>query len=179
MGQNAKYDITVLKLKNPVNYHNSPNINSVCLPSQGADFTGKRCWVSGWGKNAFGYSGQYSNILKEVDVPILSPYDCESRLRATRLGHKYNFDEYSFVCAGGESGKDSCEGDGGSPLVCEQNGVWYLAGLVAWGIGCANPNIPGVYVNIPSFSDWIVQNSIGQQYGQQGQQYGGQQGQQQ
>lgn len=47
------------------------------------------------------------------------------------------------------------QGDGGSPLVCQLNGRWFVAGLVAWGIGCATTNIPGVYVNIANFLPWI------------------------
>lgn len=49
-------------------------------------------------------------------------------------------------------------GDGGAPLICsidnnvnEQN---YQAGMVAWGIGCNDP-IPGVYVNVAKFRNWI------------------------
>ena len=33
------------------------------------------------------------------------------------------------VCAGGEAGKDSCDGDGGAPLVCQSNqGNWHVVG---------------------------------------------------
>lgn len=42
---------------------------------------------------------------------------CENALRTTRLGHQFQLHS-SFVCAGGEAGKDTCKGDGGSPLVC-------------------------------------------------------------
>lgn len=54
-------------------------------------------------------------------------------------------------------GKDACTGDGGSPLVCEtgKGGTWQVVGLVAWGIGCADYGIPGAYVNVPNYVDWI------------------------
>lgn len=65
-----------------------------------------RCWVSGWGKNDF--NGAYQKIQKEVDVPVLSPDRCQSSLTATRLGPAFIFDSISFICAGGESGKDAC-----------------------------------------------------------------------
>jgi len=64
----------------------------------------------------------------------------------------------SFTCAGGESGKDTCTGDGGSPLVCpdpKNPGRYYQAGLVAWGIGCGDKNVPGVYTDVSQFKQWV------------------------
>lgn len=31
----------------------------------------------------------------------------------------------------------------------------YLAGIVAWGAGCANPDLYGVYTDVSYFFDWI------------------------
>lgn len=112
------------------------------------------CWVSGWGKNDFS-SGTYQAIQKQVDVPILPPTTCQAELASTRLGSTFVFDTSAFICAGGELGKDACTGDGGAPLVCPYNGRWFLAGLVAWGIGCATSNVPGVYVNVATYLPWI------------------------
>lgn len=39
--------------------------------------------------------------------------------------------------------------------MCEVNGRAELVGLVAWGIGCAEQSLPGVYVNVRSFADWL------------------------
>ena len=49
------------------------------------------------------------------------------------------------------------QGDGGGPLVCEDNGYYELTGLVSWGFGCGRKDVPGVYVKISSFIGWINQ----------------------
>merc|ERR1711890_19914 len=62
-------------------------------------------------------------------------YQCEASLRRTRLGGKFQLDN-SFLCAGGVPGKDTCKGDGGSPLVCPSKTFpnrYVQAGIVAWG----------------------------------------------
>lgn len=149
-------DLAVLKLDHPVDFSKNPHISPACLPDKYSDFTNARCWTTGWGKDAFGEHGKYQNILKEVDVPILSHHQCESQLRQTRLGYSYKLNP-GFLCAGGEEGKDACKGDGGGPLVCERQGVWQVAGVVSWGIGCGQVNVPGVYVKVSHYLDWIRQ----------------------
>ena len=49
------------------------------------------------------------------------------------------------------------QGDGGGPLVCEDDGYYELTGLVSWGFGCGRRDVPGVYVKISSFIGWINQ----------------------
>ncbi|XP_063623345.1 uncharacterized protein LOC134795435 [Cydia splendana] len=149
-------DLAILKLEQPVDWTKYPHISPACLPDKYTDYAGQRCWTTGWGKDAFGDNGKYQNILKEVDVPILSHGVCQNQLRQTRLGYNYELN-HGFLCAGGEEGKDACKGDGGGPLVCEHGGTWQLVGVVSWGIGCGQPGVPGVYVKVAHYLDWISQ----------------------
>ncbi|XP_069702040.1 uncharacterized protein [Periplaneta americana] len=147
-------DIAVLKLTHPIDTVRSPHIAPACLPDQNSDYTGSRCWTTGWGKDAFGDYGKYQNILKEVDVPIVSFQQCQLQLQQTRLGYDYKLHP-GMICAGGEEGKDACKGDGGGPLVCERGGTWQVVGIVSWGIGCGQHGVPGVYVNVAHYLNWI------------------------
>jgi hypothetical protein len=98
----------------------------------------------------FGKGGEYQVILKEINLPVVDSYQCEASLRQTRLGGKFRLDD-SFLCAGGVPGKDTCKGDGGSPLVCPSKTIpnrYVQAGIVAWGIGCGEQGTPGVYGDV-------------------------------
>lgn len=149
-------DLAILKLEHPVEWTKYPHISPACLPDKYTDYAGQRCWTTGWGKDAFGDYGKYQNILKEVDVPVLPHGLCQQQLRQTRLGYNYELNP-GFLCAGGEEGKDACKGDGGGPLVCERGGTWQLVGVVSWGIGCGQAGVPGVYVKVAHYLDWISQ----------------------
>lgn len=147
-------DIALLFLNS--SFELAPHINTVCLPPPGHFFDFSRCFATGWGKDQF-ENGMYQNILKKIELPVVPSYVCQDNLRQTRLGEYFELHR-SFLCAGGERGKDTCEGDGGSPLACpidNDEKRFYQAGIVAWGIGCGKEDVPGVYVNVSQFRKWI------------------------
>ncbi|KAF2904359.1 hypothetical protein ILUMI_01817 [Ignelater luminosus] len=148
-------DVAVLILDSPLEV--AENVDSVCLPEQGLVIENARCFTSGWGRNVFGQEGEHQVILKKIDLPIVPRYTCQRQLRNTRLGQHFEL-HTSFICAGGEAGKDTCKGDGGSPLVCpipNHPGKYFQAGIVAWGIGCGENQVPGVYASVAQFRKWI------------------------
>merc|ERR1712152_85689 len=135
----------------------SDHIDTACLPEPGDSFNGATCFATGWGKDKFGAAGQYQLVMKEIDLPLVDHDTCEDKLRQTRLGKKFKLD-LSFVCAGGVDGKDTCKGDGGSPLVCPSQSdpnTYIQAGIVAWGIGCGEDGTPGVYASVSKAVCWI------------------------
>ncbi|XP_050512106.1 phenoloxidase-activating factor 2-like [Diabrotica virgifera virgifera] len=147
-------DIALLFLKSPVSA--AEHISTVCLPSQNQAPSGSG-FATGWGKDQFGKKGKYQVILKKIELPVVSNNICQDKLRTTRLGRFFELHN-SFMCAGGEPGKDTCKGDGGSPFVLStgtEEDKFYQAGIVAWGIGCGENGTPGVYVNIAKFRSWI------------------------
>jgi secreted trypsin-like serine protease len=78
----------------------------------------------GWGRGA----GVQPDYLRQVDLPLVNVSTCQDQLRKTVLGPKFILDQQSFICAGGEAGKDACAGDGGSPLMCKVGANWYVVG---------------------------------------------------
>lgn len=48
------------------------------------------------------------------------------------------------------------QGDGGAPLACPVgNDRYKLAGLVAWGVGCGQKDVPAVYARVSMFRNWV------------------------
>jgi secreted trypsin-like serine protease len=73
----------------------------------------------------------------------------------------------NMVCAGEPDGaRDACQGDSGGPLFKEGAGGPVQIGIVSWGEGpldaempCGHRNAYGVYTRISKYRDWIAQKS--------------------
>ncbi|XP_042887061.1 uncharacterized protein LOC122262915 [Penaeus japonicus] len=152
---NLVNDVAIIRLEKAVDFAINPHITPVCLPDKFADFTHQRCTATGWGKDAFTSDSKFSQLLKEVELPVVDYQRCEMALQQARLGSSFSLHQGN-ICAGGEKDQDTCKGDGGGPLVCSAaDGSIQLAGLVSWGIGCGHPGVPGVYVKVSHYLEWI------------------------
>ncbi|KAF8370786.1 svh-1, partial [Pristionchus pacificus] len=140
------HDIAILELATPVSL--TQFVTLACLPPRDFRYsTGRRCVVSGWGSMGL----RYPNRLQAALVPIIDRAAC---MNSSKI---YESLSRSAFCAGYlEGGIDSCQGDSGGPLVCQENdGIYYLAGVISWGDGCAQRNQPGIYTMVAPYLSWI------------------------
>ncbi|KAJ8982095.1 hypothetical protein NQ317_010953, partial [Molorchus minor] len=145
-------DVALLVLNEPYVSYKQNHVNSLCLPSSNTSLEGIRCLVAGWGKDG---RDDTTKIMKKVELPYINFNRCQDLIRK-KMGDHFNLHK-SFMCAGGEKGKDACKGDGGSPLMCAFpfENRFFQIGIVSWGIGCGEENVPGVYGNVQEFAEWI------------------------
>jgi kallikrein len=151
-------DIAILKWTHPLRM--DLNIQPICLPDENQVVKeGTKCIVTAWGKTS--ESSPTTDKLKFVKIPVVGRSKCEKQLQDYRLGSHFKLHE-SFICAGGEEGLDSCQNDGGSPMICkhENDDSYFLSGLVSWGLDCAVKNVPGVYTNVPNLMGWIRSHTV-------------------
>lgn len=101
----------------------------------------------------------YTDVLLEVNVPVISDRECSKMSDFSRHWH---------VCAMTEKGgRDSCKGDSGGPLVCpllssadSSQPVWSLVGLTSHGDpDCGRKGAAGIYTRVYRFLYWIEKNT--------------------
>ncbi|KAH8289608.1 hypothetical protein KR054_008022, partial [Drosophila jambulina] len=106
---------------------------------------GRVCQVAGWGRTE---RSSLSNILLTANVSTIRHQTCRMIYKSGLLP--------GMMCAGRlQGGTDSCQGDSGGPLVHEGR----VVGVVSWGYGCAEPGLPGVYVDVQYYRQWIEERS--------------------
>ncbi|KAL2077974.1 hypothetical protein ACEWY4_025659 [Coilia grayii] len=141
-------DIALLRLSSPVQF--TDFIRPVCLAASGSVFSnGTDSWVTGWGSIGEGNFLPFPQTLQEVQVPVVGNRQCSCLNGVGRVTE-------NMICAGLlNGGKDSCQGDSGSPMMNKQEKKWVQSGIVSWGLGCARPERPGVYSRVSRFQSWI------------------------
>ncbi|VEN54838.1 unnamed protein product [Callosobruchus maculatus] len=146
------YDAALLILDKP--YVLAGSVNKICLPPKGENLENRTCSLAGWGR---GSEMDGRRVLKKVDLPIVPLRECQARLKeSTHLSKEFVLDE-SQMCAGGEQGRDACDGDGGAPLVCyvPYEDRYFQVGIVSFGAKCGDSGVPGVYTDVTVLRPWI------------------------
>ncbi|CAH9062453.1 hypothetical protein PSECIP111951_03656 [Pseudoalteromonas holothuriae] len=136
------YDIAVLRLASPANSQHTPaKLPTADIEQQHASI-GNYVTVSGWGLTS--NRGRASDVLREVDLPVISNASCSSQLN-------FNIPS-SVICGGGQGGRSACNGDSGGPYAVRVGADYYSIGTVSWGIACQGAS---AFTRTTSYLDWI------------------------
>ncbi|XP_063818580.1 complement C1s subcomponent isoform X2 [Pseudophryne corroboree] len=146
---NYDNDIALIQLSNKVEL--GPCLYPVCLPQKGgrnSPAVGEVGYVAGWGitekKSEIRWLQYAAVVFRDTD-------ECRKTV-VTDQAFTTN-----MMCAGG-SGKDSCAGDSGGPLMFKDLtnptdiNKLYISGIVSWGIECGKF---GMYTKVENYLDWI------------------------
>ncbi|MFN8392510.1 MAG: serine protease [Bdellovibrionota bacterium] len=137
-------DIALLEL------NGSASQTPITVQTGNADLTGLTATAIGWGLTDPNNNNSSSDVLRSVNLPIISNSACNSSFGGGITSN--------MVCAGfAQGGKDTCQGDSGGPLVTTIGGVLTLVGITSFGNGCAEPNSYGVYSRPSQFQSFIEQ----------------------
>lgn len=149
-----EHDLALIKFKKPVPFRE--DIQPICLPGVGEDFTGFDGFAVGWGLTDFD-KRQLPDSLQIVRLPVMSNKRCQAMYR--KAGHDKLITNVDLCAGYAKGGKDACEGDSGGPLIVRRptDFRWTLAGIVSNGVKCGEPYLPGVYTRVSEFMPWILE----------------------
>lgn len=159
----VQFDVALLRLAESMDYFTS-SIQPVKLVGEEFDFeimniSNLECTILGWGQTIANVLDSSSPTLQKLEIEILK--------NCSVFGSDfYNSLSDSEFCAVSvtNSSSDACKGDSGGPLICgPKNGSTNLKnlaqiGIISWGVGCANNDLPGVYGKIEEFLPWIEEH---------------------
>ncbi|NXL53787.1 GRAA protein, partial [Podilymbus podiceps] len=144
-----EHDIMLLKLQKRARLNKA--VQRIPLPTSDDDpKPGTTCTVAGWGQIR-NHPRVFSDTLREVNITVISRKICNDN------NHYKNNPPITdnMICAGAvKGGRDSCSGDSGGPLRC--NNV--MRGITAFGKSkkCGTVDGPGVYTRLTKqYLQWI------------------------
>ncbi len=147
---NINYDVALLELASPTT---APAVDWASSGHAPLFAAGVTATIMGWGETESVPAAP--DTPQHVDVSIISDAGCKA---PNTDYHASWIVDATMLCAGdvANGGVDACQGDSGGPLVVPggPNG-WLQAGVVSWGIGCADPMRPGVYAEVAAFSAFL------------------------
>ncbi|XP_030072909.1 hepatocyte growth factor isoform X2 [Microcaecilia unicolor] len=139
-------NLVLLKLSRPAVLTNF--VGTIKLPNHGCIVPEKTaCNVYGWG-----YTGRtnYNGLLQVANLVTIGNDKCNENHKGKIVVNE------SEICAKSESDPaGTCEGDYGGPLVCEDDKIKLIQGVIIPGRGCATPNRPGIFVRVAYYAKWI------------------------
>ncbi|XP_030642885.1 granzyme B-like [Chanos chanos] len=140
--QDPNYDVMLLKLKTKAKLNKFVKV--LALPKKNGKIPANvKCSIAGWGMRR--PQGTASDVLYEVTLKMQFDFECRNKWQ------KY-FDDIHMICSVSNGKRAFCQGDSGSPLICNKGPV----GIAAYTPKkCDDPKFPEVYMKISAFLPWI------------------------
>lgn len=145
-------DIGILKLSGKVKL--TPGVRPACLPTS-AELS-ERSIATGWGQTLFAGSPS-SHLLKTV-LEKFTKKECKAVFKAGSINLPNGIDDSQFCVGHRTEIKDTCNGDSGGPLQNYHSSLkcmYTLYGITSTGQGCGIIGVPGLYIQIWNYIDWI------------------------
>ncbi|KAI7808517.1 hypothetical protein IRJ41_006840 [Triplophysa rosa] len=137
------YDIMLLKLKTKAELNEFVGV--IDLPQINEKIPALvKCTIAGWGMKKPG--GTASSVLNEVNLKLQFSFECKNKWME-------HFNSEKMICTASDGIKAFCQGDSGSPLICESEFIGMAA--YTYPNNCASKQYPEVYMKIPAFLPWI------------------------
>lgn len=148
-------DMAVLVLDRPSQYPIVVNLG-MQVPQPGSTVS-----VAGWGSldawgpnvNTTGEELGMPEVPHMVDLSVVGVHECNETYDGALMPDEF--------CAAGP-GQDTCQGDSGGPYFqltsmnfSAGSRPFTLLGVTSWGIGCADPEFPGVAALVPFHVNWL------------------------
>ncbi|NXD31360.1 GRAA protein, partial [Spelaeornis formosus] len=142
-------DIMLLQLQGRAKLNNA--VKPISLPTSDEDLKpGTICTVAGWGTTT-NHPYSLPTVLMEVNITVIRREICNNK---SHYNGKPVITE-NMICAGAKNGKkDTCNGDSGGPLRCNNE----MRGITSFGKpkNCGKADGPGVYTRLTKrYLEWI------------------------
>ncbi len=142
--QTYQNDLLIIKLNKRLTQVTPVQLNSdSSVPADGTVET-----LIGFGTTSEG--AQTSSVLRKVKLRAVSFKNCALAYGGSQIVN-------SLMTCSYFDGKDACQGDSGGPLlITEDTAASDLqVGIISFGHGCAQANIPGVNTRVSTYYAWI------------------------
>ncbi|XP_001341145.4 mast cell protease 1A isoform X1 [Danio rerio] len=144
--KHRKFDIMLLKLRTKAVLNHFVDI--INLPKHEISILAPlECSIAGWGMKRPGEGA--SNVLRVVNLQLESNAKCKSKWQT-------HFNFKNMVCTVSDGKKAFCQGDSGSPLLC--NSELYGMAAYTYPKNCTFKEYPEVYMKVSAFLPWIKKN---------------------
>ncbi|XP_044747348.1 CLIP domain-containing serine protease B9-like [Coccinella septempunctata] len=148
-------DIALLELGHPVKY--TAFVRPICLINRHLAEEGKEGIAAGFGMENY-ITRERPEGLKELTMKVIPGEQCKKRFP------KSDFKSKNYICAGGKSGEDTCNGDSGGPFMnvynFQKGPRMYLIGVISFGSTKCGVGVPGIFTSVHFHWNWILNNVL-------------------